>query len=321
MIIITGAAGFIGSCLAKRLNTEGYKDLVLVDDFNNPDKHTNLTDVHFHLKIDRSIFIEWLKKHCQTVQAILHIGARTNTAEFDVALLNKLNTAYTQSLWHIAVAEGIPFIYASSAATYGLGEHGFKDDEKLMPLLKPLNPYGQSKLDFDLWALKQDRKPGFWAGFKFFNVYGPNEYHKGRMGSVIMHAFNQIKTTGKLNLFQSHHPDYKDGEQLRDFVSVLDVVNVLLYFLENRKHSGIYNLGTGKAESFNTLGNAVFEALDKKPDISYIPTPLDIRDKYQYYTCADIDKLRNAGYTDSFIGLHEGTKSYVRQYLNKKAYF
>lgn len=321
MIVVTGAAGFIGSCFAKKLNQEGFLDLILVDDFSIKAKENNLATVQFHLKIDREIFIAWLQKNNQLVQAIVHIGARTDTAEFDMAVLNKLNTDYTKALWNIAVAEGIPFIYASSAATYGLAEQGFDDNESTMDQLVPLNPYGQSKLDFDLWALAQERKPGFWAGFKFFNVYGPNEYHKGRMASVIMHAFNQIKANGALKLFQSHNSQYANGEQLRDFVYVKDVVEVLLYFLTHRKHSGIYNLGTGKAESFNTLGKAVFTALDKQEAISYIPTPEDIRDKYQYYTCANIAKLRNAGYDKPFYNLTEGTKDYVNQYLSKNAYF
>jgi len=321
MIIVTGAAGFIGSCFARKLNQEGFKDLVLVDDFSNEVKNKNLQDLTYHIKIDRTIFVDWLSENTNTCQAIVHIGARTDTTEFDVELLEKLNTQYTKDLWNIAVAEGIPFLYASSAATYGLGEQGFTDEESKMNLLKPLNPYGQSKLDFDLWALKQESKPSFWAGFKFFNVYGPNEYHKGRMASVILHAFNQIKLNGNLKLFKSHNPDYQDGEQLRDFVYVKDVVDVLYYFLTHRENSGIYNLGTGKAESFNTLGNAVFKALDLKPNIDYIPTPEDIREKYQYYTCADIDKLKAAGYMHKFKNLEEGTLDYVHNYLSKKAYF
>jgi ADP-L-glycero-D-manno-heptose 6-epimerase len=321
MIIVTGAAGFIGSCFARKLNQEGFKDLVLVDDFSFESKKGNLDGVEFHIKIDRNLFVQWLKKNTATCQAIVHIGARTDTAEFDVDLLNRLNTAYTKELWNIAVAEGIPFMYASSAATYGLGEQGFADDESSMHLLKPLNPYGQSKLDFDVWALAQKNKPGFWAGFKFFNVYGPNEYHKGRMASVILHAYNQIKQNSKLKLFQSHNPNYKNGEQLRDFVYVKDVVNVLYHFLINRQNSGIYNLGTGKAESFNSLGKAVFEALEIEPVIDYIPTPEDIREKYQYYTCADMEKLIAAGYSQPFTNLHDGTIDYVSNYLSKKAYF
>jgi ADP-L-glycero-D-manno-heptose 6-epimerase len=321
MIIVTGAAGFIGSCFVKKLNDEGFKDLVLVDDFSVESKIANLSTSEFHIKIDRAVFIPWLKKNTNTVQAIVHIGARTDTAEFDVDLLNKLNTEYTKELWRISVAEGLPFLYASSAATYGLGEVGFDDNESTMNDLKPLNPYGQSKLDFDIWALKQEEKPRFWAGFKFFNVYGPNEYHKGRMASVILHAYNQISEKASLKLFQSHNKDYENGEQLRDFVYVKDVVDVLYYFLTNRKNSGIYNLGTGKAESFNTLGKAVFTALNKDLDIGYIPTPIDIRDKYQYYTCANIEKLRKAGYQRVFYDLHNGTIDYVKNYLAKNAYF
>ena len=321
MIIVTGAAGFIGSCFVKKLNDEGFKDLVLVDDFSVESKIANLSTSEFHIKIDRAVFIPWLKKNTNTVQAIVHIGARTDTAEFDVDLLNKLNTEYSKELWRISVAEGLPFLYASSAATYGLGEVGFDDNESTMNDLKPLNPYGQSKLDFDIWALKQEEKPHFWAGFKFFNVYGPNEYHKGRMASVILHAYNQISEKGSLKLFQSHNKDYENGEQLRDFVYVKDVVDVLYYFLTNRKNSGIYNLGTGKAESFNTLGKAVFTALNKDLDIGYIPTPIDIRDKYQYYTCANIEKLRKAGYQQDFYDLHNGTIDYVKNYLAKNAYF
>lgn len=321
MIIVTGAAGFIGSCFARKLNQEGFKDLVLVDDFSVESKKQNLEGIDYHIKIDRSIFVQWLKTNTSTCQAIVHIGARTDTAEFDSELLNNLNTQYTKDLWSIAVAEGIAFIYASSAATYGIGEQGFKDDESTMHLLKPLNPYGQSKLDFDNWALSQKDKPGFWAGFKFFNVYGPNEYHKGRMASVILHAYNQIKANGSLKLFQSHNPKYKDGEQLRDFIYVKDVVNVLYHFLINRKNSGIYNLGTGKAETFNTLGNAVFNAMGIEPNISYIPTPVDIREKYQYYTCADMEKLIAAGYKAPFTDLSKGATDYVSNYLSKNAYF
>ncbi len=321
MIVITGAAGFIGSCLAKKLNQQGYKDLVLVDDFNIKEKSNNLTHVIYHLKIDRNIFIPWIQKNCKTVQAILHIGARTNTAEFNYALLTKLNVDYSKALWNIAVKEGLPFIYASSAATYGLGEFGFDDTLQDMTVLKPLNPYGQSKLEFDIWAHEQKEKPYFWAGFKFFNVYGPNEYHKTRMASVIYHAFNQIKENASLKLFESHHSDYKNGEQLRDFVYVKDIVDVLIYFLEQRKNSGIYNLGSGVAHSFNELAAFVFEALSLPIKVSYIPTPVDIRDKYQYYTLANIEKLRSAGYLESFTTLKDGVRDYVGNYLQSDGYF
>ena len=321
MIVVTGAAGFIGSCFARKLNNEGHKDLVLVDDFSNSSKNLNLDKLHFSHKVDRSIFRNWVKSQASFIQAIVHLGARTDTAEFDTELLNELNTAYSKDLWLFCVNEGIPFIYASSAATYGLGKSGFEDKEEEMDKLKPLNPYGQSKLDFDIWAVQQKQKPGFWAGFKFFNVYGPNEYHKGRMASVILHAYKQIKANGALKLFQSHHSNYENGEQLRDFVYIKDVVNVLYYFLESRKSSGIYNLGTGEAESFNTLGKAVFSALEMDEKISYIPTPKDIRDKYQYYTKAEMQKVRNTGYLKPFYDLKSGAEEYVKEYLTKKAYF
>lgn len=321
MIVVTGAAGFIGSCFARKLNLEGHKDLVLVDDFSKKEKWPNLENIEYSHKVDREIFPHWIKSQTKFVQAIIHLGARTDTAEFDVELLNRLNTEYSKKLWSFCTKEGIPFLYASSAATYGLGENGFVDDESKMRDLLPLNPYGHSKLDFDLWALEQERKPGFWAGFKFFNVYGPNEYHKNRMASVVLHAFNQIKENNALKLFKSHHSDYKDGEQKRDFIYIKDVVDVLYFFLEKRHLPGIYNLGTGNAETFNTLGNSVFEALNEPNKLSYIPTPADIRDKYQYFTEANMNKLRSAGYNATFYTLKEGVKDYVCNYLSQNAYF
>lgn len=321
MIVVTGAAGFIGSCFARKLNEEGHLDLVLVDDFSHQEKWPNLEKINYSHKVDREIFPHWVVKHASLVQAIVHLGARTDTAEFDKELLNRLNTEYSKQLWKFCAEEGIPFIYASSAATYGLGEYGFQDNEKDMHKLSPLNPYGESKLTFDLWALEQNQTPGFWAGFKFFNVYGPNEYHKARMASVVFHAFNQIRENGSLKLFQSHHPNYAHGEQLRDFIYVKDVVDVLYYFLEQRTNSGIYNLGTGKASTFNELGNAVFDALGVDKNISYIPTPEDIRDKYQYFTEAEMAKLRKAGYSAPFVSLGNGVKDYVQNYLSQNAYF
>ncbi|MBQ5424001.1 MAG: ADP-glyceromanno-heptose 6-epimerase, partial [Bacteroidales bacterium] len=257
---------------------------------------------------------DWLDANHKQVETIFHLGARTDTTEFDLSLLLKMNTEYTKMLWEKCCKYGIPFLYASSAATYGMGENGFSDTTD-PNILKPLNPYGISKNEFDKWMLAQERKPFFWAGFKFFNVYGPNEYHKGRMASVIMHAFNQINATGMLKLFRSHRPDYADGEQSRDFVYVKDVVDVLIYFMETRKHSGIYNLGTGKARPFNDLGKATFTAMGLAPNITYIDTPADIRDKYQYFTEADITSLRDAGYNGEFHSLEDGVKDYVQNYL------
>lgn len=315
MIIITGAAGFIGSCLIQKLNDEGFYDLVLVDDFSREDKNQNFSGKRFSKQVDRLDFTGWLRDNHLHVQFVFHIGARTDTTEMNVELFNRLNLNYTKDIWNICSEFGIPLVYASSAATYGLGEHGYDDDESKIPLLKPLNPYGDSKNDFDIWALKQEKKPYFWAGLKFFNVYGPNEYHKGRMASVIFHTFNQINKTGAMKLFQSHNPQFKDGEQMRDFVYIKDVVNVLYFLMHHRKDSGIYNLGTGKARTFLDLAKATFHALGRNPDISFIPTPEDIRDKYQYFTEARMEKLRSIGYSQEFYSLEQGVEDYVKNYL------
>ena len=315
MIIITGAAGFIGSCLIQKLNDEGFYDLVLVDDFSREDKNKNFAGKRFSKQVDRKDFTGWLRDNHLHVQFVFHIGARTDTTEMDVELFNYLNLNYTKDIWNICTEFGIPLVYASSAATYGLGEHGYDDDESKIPLLKPLNPYGDSKNDFDIWALKQEKKPYFWAGMKFFNVYGPNEYHKSRMASVIFHTFNQINKTGAMKLFQSHNPQFKDGEQMRDFVYIKDVVNVLYFLMHHRQDSGIYNLGTGKARTFLDLAKATFHALGKEPDISFVPTPEDIRDKYQYFTEARMEKLRSIGYSLEFFSLEKGVEDYVKNYL------
>ncbi len=314
MIIITGAAGFIASNLAALLIREKYKDLVLVDDFSHAEKSANYINKQVTALVNRDEFPQWLDQNHKMVQFIFHLGARTNTAEFNPEILNKLNTEYSKTIWRKCCEYGLPLVYASSAATYGMGEHGFEDNSE-PEILTPLNPYGVSKNEFDKWALKQDKKPYFWAGLKFFNVYGPNEYHKGRMASVIFHAFNQITANGNLKLFRSHRPEYIDGGQTRDFIYVKDVTKVMLFFMLNRKNSGIYNLGTGKARSFNDLGNAVFSAMEVNPEINYIDTPLDIRDKYQYFTEANMQKLRNAGYTGEFYSLEQGVDDYVKNYL------
>ncbi len=315
MIIITGAAGFIGSCLVQKLNDEGYYDLVLVDDFSSENKNKNFEGKRYSKQVDREVFAEWLRENHLHVQFVFHIGARTDTTEMDVKLFNQLNLDYTKTIWNICTEFGLPLVYASSAATYGLGEQGYDDDESKIPMLKPLNPYGDSKNDFDIWALKQEKKPYFWAGLKFFNVYGPNEYHKGRMASVIFHTFNQIKKTGAMKLFQSHNPEFKDGEQMRDFVYIKDVVNVLYFLMHHRKDSGIYNLGTGKARTFLDLATQTFHAMDTPVSISFVPTPEDIREKYQYFTEASMEKLRSIGYSLDFYSLEEGVEDYVKNYL------
>jgi len=321
MIIITGAAGFIGSCLVSKLNREGFRDLILVDDFSDAEKMKNLEGKTFSQKVHRDDFPKWLRENQRLVQFVFHIGARTDTTEFNVEIFDRLNLNYTKELWNICVEFGLPFVYASSAATYGLGEHGYDDNHDIVDKLKPLNPYGESKNDFDKWALKQERKPYFWAGLKFFNVYGPNEYHKGRMASVIMHAYNQVKDKGSVKLFRSHNPDYKDGEQLRDFVYVKDVVEVCYFLLHHRKDAGLYNLGSGKARTFLDLVRNTFTAINKEPQIEFIDTPADIRDKYQYFTEANMSKLKSIGYDKPFHTLEEGVKDYVGNYLEGKKYY
>lgn len=313
MIIVTGAVGFIGCNLIKKLNKEGFKSIVAVDNFDNENKNKNLHNLSVLEKVDRDNFIAWLDENGEEVEFIFHIGARTDTSEFNWDILEKLNLEYSKEVWNRCIAYQIPLVYASSAATYGLGELGYDDKDDTLPeRLKPLNPYGISKNEFDKWAFKQEKKPFFWAGLKFFNVYGPNEAHKGRMASVIWHAYNQIKASGEMKLFRSHNPDFKDGEQMRDFVYVQDVVDVCYFLMHHRKNSGVYNLGSGTARTFNALAEAVFKNLDVPVNISYIDTPLDIRDKYQYYTEAKMDKLKSIGYSKPFHTLEEGVESYVK---------
>lgn len=321
MIVVTGAAGFIGSCLISRLNADNFNYIIAVDDFSNLEKNKNLEGKKIQEKVDRDQFFPWLDKNHELVEFIFHIGARTDTTEFDKSIFDKLNVNYSKNIWKACCDYQIPLVYASSAATYGLGEFGYKDDESLIPKLKPLNPYGDSKNDFDIWALQQSKKPFFWAGLKFFNIYGPNEFHKGRMASVIFHAFHQIKKTEKMKLFRSHNPNFKDGEQMRDFVYVKDLVDVIVFLMHHRKNSGIYNLGSGKARTFLDLVKNTFKAMDKKEDISFIDTPEDIRDKYQYFTEATMEKLYSIGYKKPFTSLEDGVKDYVSNYLMKEKYY
>lgn len=321
MIIVTGAAGFIGSCLVQKLNDEGFKDLILVDDFSKHEKDKNLEGKIYTTKVERDIFLKWLEANHRFVQFIFHIGARTDTTEFNKEIFDKLNLNYSKDIWNACVEFGLPLVYASSAATYGAGEFGYDDSHDRIPQLKPLNPYGESKNEFDKWVLVQKKQPFFWAGLKFFNVYGPNEYHKGRMASVVFHAFNQIKANGKMKLFRSHRPDFKDGEQLRDFVYVKDVTEVCFFLMYHRKDSGIFNLGSGKARSFLSLVKNTFEAIGRPVDIEFIDTPADIRDKYQYFTEANMHKLRSIGYHKPFHTLEEGVSDYVRTYLLTASYY
>ncbi|MFN5148855.1 MAG: ADP-glyceromanno-heptose 6-epimerase [Flavobacteriia bacterium] len=321
MIVVTGAAGFIGSCLVSRLNKAGYDNIVVVDDFSKTEKAKNLEGKTISSKVGRKDFIKWLGDFGQEVDFIFHIGARTDTTEFNKEIFDELNVNYSIDVWNACVKFNIPLVYASSAATYGLGEHGYKDDHAVISELKPLNPYGDSKNDFDKWVLQQTVHPPFWAGLKFFNVYGPNEYHKGRMASVIFHAFRQINENGGMKLFRSHNPNYADGGQLRDFVYVKDVVGVCLFLMEQKPASGIYNLGSGKARTFLDLAKNTFTSMDHEENISFIDTPIDIRDKYQYFTEADMSKLLTAGYKDGFHSLEEGVKDYVQNYLTGQKYY
>ena len=321
MIVVTGAAGFIGSCLVSKLNQAGYERIMVVDDFSKTEKEHNLVGKTIGAKINRIEFLNWFKENGKDVDFVYHIGARTDTAEFDKAIFDDLNVEYSKEIWKWCTHYKIPLVYASSAATYGLGEQGYEDDHKKIPLLKPLNPYGDSKQTFDEWVLKQHNHPPFWAGLKFFNVYGPNEYHKERMASVIMHAYRQILKTGAMKLFRSHNPNYKDGEQMRDFVYVKDVVNICLFLKENENtQSAIYNLGSGKARTFLDLVRATFKAMNKEEDISFIDTPTDIRDKYQYFTEANMNKLVKEGYSDGFHTLEQGVEDYVKNYLMENKY-
>jgi ADP-L-glycero-D-manno-heptose 6-epimerase len=323
MIIITGAAGFIGSCLIARLNEEGYNDLVLVDDFSSDVKNKNLEGKLYTSKINRKDFFIWLQHNHKLVQFIFHLGARTDTAEFNTEVLNELNLEYSKKIWNSCISYGLPLVYASSAATYGAGEQGYSDAHGNTGNLHPLNPYGVSKNEFDKWAIKEETKPYYWIGLKFFNVYGPNEYHKGRMASVIFHAFNQIIETGEVKLFRSHKSEYSDGGQRRDFIYVKDICDILFFLMHNRvkSNSGLYNAGTGKAETFLDLAKLTFEALGKDPIINFIDIPDDIRDKYQYFTEAEMGKLRSAGYNKEFTSLKDGVLDYVGKYLKNRNYY
>lgn len=315
LIIVTGAAGFIGSCMVQYLNEQGFTNLVLVDDFGVEAKRANWEHKQYAQLVERYNLFDWLQQQQPKVEVVFHLGARTDTTEFDYAVHETLNVEYSKAMWQYCSTYAVPLIYASSAATYGAGEHGYKDDHAVVNELHPLNPYGISKNEFDKWALQQAQHPPFWAGLKFFNVYGPNESHKGRMASVIFHSFNQIQQTGQVKLFRSHREGFKDGEQLRDFVYVKDVVKVMYWLMQHQPLSAIYNLGTGKARSFNDLVKATFAGLDLPANISFIDMPEDIRDKYQYFTEADMHKLQQAGYTEPFYSLEAGVDDYVRHYL------
>jgi ADP-L-glycero-D-manno-heptose 6-epimerase len=332
-ILLTGAAGFIGSYMLGYLNRKGYEHIIIVDDFNEGNKKANYETKRFIEKIERVDLFDWLKKNNPAIDFVFHLGARTDTTEFNYSIHEELNVEYSKNIWNYCTEKNIPLVYASSAATYGAGEFGYKDDHDIIEKLQPLNPYGISKNEFDKWAVKrsQESAPPFWTGLKFFNVYGPNEYHKGRMASMIFHGFNQVQSTGKIKLFKSHRPEFRDGEQLRDFIYVEDVAKVMYWMMnesasrlathDSRLTTGIYNLGTGKARSFNDLAKATFMAMGKQPLIEYIDMPEDILEKYQYYTEADMSKLRKAGYSEGFYTLEKGVSDYVMNFLAGKKFY
>ena len=321
VIVVTGAAGFIGSYLVGYLNHLGFDQLILVDDFSVEAKSANLANKKFLHKIHREQFFDWKLSHKGQIKHVFHLGARTDTTEMDYAVHKKWNLDYSKNIWEMCTAGNIPLVYASSAATYGNGEHGYADDHDIVTKLQPLNPYGVSKNECDIWALEQKNTPPFWAGLKFFNVFGPNEFHKGRMASVIFHAYNQIMEKGEVKLFRSHNPDYKDGEQIRDFIYVKDVVQICVWLMQKQPASGLYNTGTGKARTFKDLVKAIFDTLHIPENIVFIDTPVDIRDKYQYFTEADMTKLHKAGYNTPFYSLEDGVKEYVTEYLSEGKYY
>ena len=311
MIIVTGAAGFIASNVVGALNGCGRQDLMLVDDFSKKEKQRNYQDKQYQGLLDRNGFLDWFKENHEKVDFVIHLGARTDTTEFDYNVFQKLNVDYTIGIWKLCTEYQIPLIYASSAATYGMGELGYDDRHDVVERLQPLNPYGRSKNEVDKYILSQKEEPPFWAGLKFFNVYGPNEFHKGKMASVILHAYRQINETGQVRLFRSHNPNFKDGQQLRDFVYVKDVAKVILWLMQHQPASGLYNVGTGKARSFYDLADNTFKSMGKETRIEFIDTPLNIRDKYQYFTEANMAKLRGVGYTVPFTSLEDGVREYV----------
>ncbi|MEZ4829997.1 MAG: ADP-glyceromanno-heptose 6-epimerase [Bacteroidia bacterium] len=321
MILITGAAGFIGSCMASYLNESGREDLVLCDRFDREDKAGNYRNRKYYARVERDQLFSWLAANPGVITCVIHLGARTDTTETDPAIFELLNFEYSKNLWAYCTSAEIPFIYASSAATYGDGKQGFSDDPERASLLKPMNPYGWSKHAFDQWATEARDCPPLWVGLKFFNVYGPNEYHKGRMASVILHAYHQIKATGELKLFRSHRPEFGDGEQMRDFIYVKDVVNIIGYLTIYGKVSGIYNLGTGKARYFKDLGKQVFKSLNLEEKIRYIDTPVDIRESYQYYTEADMGRFFRDISSWDFYSLEDGADQYIREYLMLNRYY
>ena len=313
-IIVTGGAGFIGSCVVRELNNRGIEDIIIVDNISTTDKWMNIRNKKYIKYIHKSEFLKELPIY-EGVTAIIHMGAQSSTTESDFDYLWKNNFEYKKALWNYCAEKQIQFIYASSAATYGDGKLGF-DDQMDIDQLLPLNGYGYSKQLFDQWVKHQAKCfPAQYVGLKFFNVYGPNEYFKGSMASMVFHGYKQIVESGKIKLFKSCNSNYVDGGQLRDFVYVKDVCDVIMWLLENKQVSGLFNVGTGRAQSFKELAEATFAALDMEPVIEYIDMPEHLKKKYQYYTKAEMGKLRTVGYVREFSDLTSGAKDYVQNHL------
>lgn len=321
MIVVTGAMGFIGSCFVSYLNQEGYQDIVVSDDFYKWKKEVNLNGKRIHDWVHRDLFIPYLEKVASQIDVVFHLGARTDTISEDQDVFDKLNLQYSKDIWTLCTRYQIPLIYASSAATYGNGENGFNDDHSLISKLRPLNAYAVSKQLFDEWVLSQDASPPIWYGLKFFNVYGPNEGHKGRMASVIYHAFHQILSTGKMRLFKSDKAEFQDGGQLRDFIYVKDILKMMMELFKTKPASGIYNAGTGNARSFNDLANASFNALNLPVQIDYFHMPEDLKHKYQYFTEANMTKWETTGCSFPQTSLENGVNDYITNYLLNKRTF
>ncbi len=321
MIIVTGAVGFIGSCLISKLNQVGLKNIVAVDNFDNPYKNRNLVGKVISRQIERDNFFQWVKKNSGDIDFFFHLGARTNTLETSAEIFDKLNLKYSKEVWRFCSKAGIPLLYASSAATYGDWKFGYKENLETTRKLTPLNPYAEAKHQFDLWAFEQDEKPPVWTGLKFFNVYGPNEYHKGKMASMVYQAYQQIKNTGTVKLFKSYRENFDDGTQKRDFIYVKDIVDLCIELMDSPQSNKLLNAGTGKAKDFNYLVRCVFKALHKPENILYIDMPLEIRGKYQYCTEADTTKCTNRGILTTPQNLDLAIDEYVKQYLEGTNYY
>ena len=329
-ILITGAAGFIGSCLTQYLNEQGIENLILVDKFRNAEKEKNWKNKKYKYLVDRELLLEWIDENKPKIEFVIHLGARTDITETDYNIYKELNVEYSEDIWNYCTAYEIPLIYASSAATYGNGELGYDDDDNMLGDLKPVSPYGTSKNEFDKWAVRQLNAPPFWAGLKFFNVYGPNEYHKKQRASMIYCTCRQIESNGAAKLINSPDKDVDEGEQSLDFIYVKDVVKVIWWIYSTMKNNewvtknnGIYNVGTGKARSYSDMIKAIFAALNKEPGITYtdMAVPAGRINNYQHFTKASMIKLKHAGYDEPFTSLEEGVNDYVKNYLSKKEYY